>query len=101
MVNDKQQILKLIQDNKQAFRSFGANKIGLFGSFVRGDQTQSSDVDLLVEFLPGQKNYRNLLGTIDLAESLVGGAVDVLTVGSVSPYIAPYIDKEIQYVQTA
>ncbi len=99
MVNDKQQILSLIGDNKQAFSNFGASRVGLFGSFVRGDQTGISDVDLLVEFRPGQKNYRNLLGTADLAEGLVGRKVEIVTAGSISPYIAPYIEKEIEYVQ--
>lgn len=101
MADNKQQIFKLILDNKRAFRDLGANRLGLFGSFVRGEQINSSDVDLLVEFLPGQKNYRNLLGIADLAEKLIGREVEVLTPQSVSPYIAPYIEKEIEYVQTA
>lgn len=101
MVNNKQQILSLIAENKQAFRNLGASKVGLFGSFVRGDQTGRSDVDLLVEFIPGQKSYRNLLGTADLAEGLVGRRVEIVTSESVSPFIAPYIEKEIEYVQIA
>lgn len=101
MVHNKQQILNLISENKQAFRGLGASKVGLFGSFVRGDQTTGSDVDLLVDFMPGQKSYRNLLGTADLAEELVGRKVEIVTSGSVSPFIAPYIEKEVEYVQTA
>ncbi|KKS33275.1 MAG: hypothetical protein UU93_C0001G0106 [Candidatus Amesbacteria bacterium GW2011_GWA2_42_12] len=101
MADNKQQIFKLILDNKQAFRDLGANRVGLFGSFVRDEQVDNSDVDLLVEFLPGQKNYKNLLGVADLAEKLMGREVEVLTPQSVSPYIAPYIKKEIKYVQTA
>ncbi len=101
MVSNKQQILTLIADNKQAFSSFGASRVGLFGSFVRGEQTGSSDVDLLVEFAPGRKNYRNLLGTAELAEGLVGRRVEIVTVGSISPFVAPYIEKEVEYVQTA
>lgn len=101
MADNKQQIFKLILDNKQAFRDFGADKIGVFGSFVRDEQRQDSDVDLLIEFLPGQKNYKNLLGVADLAEKLMGREVEVLTSQSISPYIAPYIEREIEYVQTA
>ncbi|KKT74357.1 MAG: polymerase beta domain protein region protein [Candidatus Nomurabacteria bacterium GW2011_GWA1_46_11] len=101
MVNDRQQILNLITSNKQAFSKFGASKIGLFGSFVRGEQTAESDVDLLVEFKPGLKNYRNLLGTAELAEGLVGRKVEIVTTESISPFIAPYIEKEVEYVQIA
>lgn len=101
MVNDKTQIINMINDNKQAFSGLGANRIGLFGSFVRGGQTSSSDVDLIIEFKPGEKSYRNLLGTADLAESLVGRKVEIVTVESISPFIAPYIEKEVEYVQVA
>lgn len=101
MVNNKKQILDLIGINKRAFGNFGASRVGLFGSFVRGEQTGSSDVDLLVEFKPGQKSYRNLLGTAELAEGLVGRKVEIVTAGSVSPFIAPYIEREIEYVQVA
>lgn len=101
MVKSKQQILRIINENKQAFRDLGAKRIGLFGSVVRGDQTAGSDVDLVVEFIPGRKNYRNLLGTADLAESLVGRNVEIVTPESVSPFIAPRIQKEAEYVQIA
>jgi uncharacterized protein len=101
MVSSKQQILNLIVDNKQAFSNLGASRVGLFGSFVRGEQTGNSDVDLMIEFKPGQKNYRNLLGTADLAEGLVGRKVEIITAGSVSQFIYPYIEREIEYVEVA
>lgn len=101
MVKSKQQILGVIREHKQAFRDLGASRIGLFGSVVRGDQTAGSDIDLLVEFVPGRKNYRNLLGTADLAESLVGKKVEIVTPESVSPFIVPHIQKEAEYVQIA
>lgn len=101
MVNNKQQIMKLVIENKQAFRDLGARRVGLFSSFARGEQTNKSDVDLLVDFLPGRKSYRNLLGLADLAEKLVGRGVEVLTLQSVSPYLAAYIEKDAEYVQTA
>ena len=100
MVNSKQQIINLIVKNKQAFRSLGAKKVGLFGSFARGEQTRESDVDLLVDFLPEQKSYRNFLNVADLAERLLNRKVEVLTPQSLSPYLAPYIEKDVTYVQT-
>lgn len=98
---DKQKIIQLVVENKQAFRDLGASRVGLFGSFARGEQNKDSDVDLLVDFLPEKKSYRNLLGVADLAEKLVGREVEVVTPQSLSPYIAPYIEKDVQYVQTA
>ena len=66
MVNNKQQIVSLISGNKQAFSRFGANKIGLFGSFVRGDQTENSDVDLVIiseknKIFPQEKQFEKRL----------------------------------------
>ena len=101
MARDKQEIIKLLVGNKKLFRDLGAKRVGLLGSFARGDQTDKSDVDLLVDFLPGQKNYRNFLKLADLAEKLTGRKVEVLTPQSVSPHLAPYIEKDVEYVQTA
>lgn len=101
MVNNRQQIIKLVVENKQAFRDLGAKSVGLFGSFARSEQTNKSDVDLLVDFLPGRKSYRNFLKLADLAEKLVGREVEVLTPQSISPYMVSHIEKETEYVQTA
>jgi len=77
------------------------DKMGIFGSFVSGTQNNNSDVDLLVQFKKGQKNFRNFMGTADLTETLLGRNVDLLTPESLSPYIGPYIEKEAEYVQIA
>jgi len=75
--------------------------MGIFGSFVSGMQNNNSDVDLLVQFKKGQKNFRNFMGTADLTEALLGRNVDLLTPESLSPYIGPRIEKEVEYVQIA
>ena len=54
-VNDKKQIINLIVQNKKFISQFGAERIGLFGSFVRNEQTKESDIDLLVEFKKDKK----------------------------------------------
>ena len=47
----KDQILSFISQNKKFLReSFHITRIGLFGSYARGEQQDSSDIDLLVEF---------------------------------------------------
>jgi uncharacterized protein len=56
-MNSKEDILKFLADNKEFFKkTFGIVRIGLFGSYSRGDQTILSDVDLIVEFEPGTEN---------------------------------------------
>lgn len=98
-IANKDQIIDLLKQSSQEFGKFGVSRIGVFGSFVAGTQNAQSDVDLLVEFNKGQKNFRNFMGTASFAENLLGRKVDLLTPQSISPYIAPHIEKDIEYVQ--
>jgi predicted nucleotidyltransferase len=50
---DKQQIIKSIKSNAGDLQKLGAERLGLFGSYVRGQQTDESDIDILVELKPG------------------------------------------------
>ena len=57
----KGEILDFLASNKQYFlERFGIVKIGLFGSFVRDEQTDGSDIDLIVEF---ERNTPHLFDT--------------------------------------
>jgi uncharacterized protein len=56
-VQNKQQAFERILSHQTALRQFGAARLGLFGSFVRDEQTDESDVDFVVEFQEGKKNY--------------------------------------------
>lgn len=51
----KEAILKALEENMKEIREFGVKKLGLFGSFVRGEQKDESDIDILVEFEKGKK----------------------------------------------
>ena len=52
----------------------------LFGSVARGDDTPESDIDFLVEFVPGSSLF-DLMDLQDALQQLVGVAVDVVSVG--------------------
>lgn len=101
MVTNTNDVLDLINAKKDEIARLGITKVGLFGSFSRGDQNPESDIDLLVEFDKNKKNFRNYMNFVKLTESLFGREVEVVTPESLSPYIAPHIIKEIKYVQTA
>jgi len=81
--------------------SLGVKRLGLFGSFVRGEQHVTSDVDLLAEFEPGQKSSDHFMQLSFLLEALLGRAVELVTPEALSPHIGPYILKEIEYVSLA
>jgi uncharacterized protein len=95
----KEEILRALTENRNDIKNYGAKRIGLFGSFVRGEQKESSDIDLLVEFAERKKNYDNFIDLAFFLEALLGRKVDLMTEESLSPYIRPYILKETEYVQ--
>lgn len=77
----------------------GVQRIGVFGSFVRQTQTNQSDVDVLVEFCDGCATFDNFMDLCFLLEDGFGRKVDVLTTGSLSPFIGPHILDEVEYVR--
>lgn len=99
-VQNKAEILKLLSDNNNQLRSYGVMKVGLFGSFISDNQNEDSDVDLLVEFDPKRKIFKNFMNISKFTEELFGRNVEIVTPQSLSPYIAPSVHKEIEYVQT-
>ena len=47
---DKKTIKQRLTEQADVFSSYHISRVGLFGSFARGTQTENSDIDLLVEF---------------------------------------------------
>ena len=72
---------------------FHVKKIGLFGSFARGDEKESSDVDIMVEF--EEPTFNNFMNLAFFLEDLFGRRVELVTPDSLSPYIASYVKKEV------
>ena len=60
-VTNKDNIIKLILEEQERLVTLGVVNIGLFGSFVRGDQNASSDIDFLVEFRPEKHTFDNFM----------------------------------------
>lgn len=72
--------------------------MAVFGSTVRGDETQKSDLELLIRLKPS--NARPKLGLFKLLEieedlnKKFEREVDLVIEDSLSPYIRPYVEKE-------
>ncbi len=97
-VQTEQDLIEVIQKHQTALRQLGIKRLGLFSSFVRGEQRSDSDVDLLVEFEPALKTFRNFMKAAFLLEDETGRRIELLTPESLSPYIGPHILKEVEYV---
>jgi predicted nucleotidyltransferase len=101
MVRTKQDILNVLEKNQSRIRDLGIKRIGLFGSFVRGEQRPESDIDLLVEFRSGQKTFDNFMELSFFLEEVLQHKIELVTVESLSPYLGPYILREVEYAAFA
>jgi uncharacterized protein len=97
-VQSKTDLLALIVNHRKQLRELGVRRFGVFGSFVREQQSGDSDVDVVVEFEPGLKTFDNFINLAFYLETLFGRRVDLLTPESLSPYIGPRILAEVEYV---
>ncbi len=76
-------------------------RLALFGSVLRGEARPDSDVDILVEFLPGAKSFARFLELSDLLEDILGRPVELVTPEALSPLIGPRILSEAEDVLRA
>ena len=93
----KNDILDVIARNHHKIKALGVKKLGLFGSFVRQEQTAQSDIDILVEFEPDRKNFDNFMQLSFLLEDTLDRRVELVTPEALSRYIRPYILGEVEY----
>ena len=97
----REEIIRRLKDSEAQIRDLGVRRLALFGSFVRGDGDDESDVDLLVQFHPGQKTFDRFLELSELLESLLGRDVELVTTEALSPFIGPRILAEAEDVLRA
>lgn len=74
--------------------------LGVFGSMARGEATQDSDVDLLVEFSK-RKSLLNLVALERQIAAALGRKVDLLTEAAISPYLRDRIKRELLVIYEA
>jgi len=96
-VETKEEALALLQEHQEQLRRFGVRRCGLFGSLLREQHDLQSDIDILVEFEPGKKNFDSFMQLAFFLEGLFDRKVDLVTTESLSPYIGPHILREVEY----
>ena len=100
-VRTRSDVLERLQEAEEEIRGLGVHRLALFGSFARLEAGPESDVDLLVEFAPGQKSFDRFMRLCDLLEERLARRVEVVTTEALSPYIGPHILAEAQDVLRA
>ncbi|MEE1943617.1 nucleotidyltransferase family protein [Pedobacter sp. KR3-3] len=97
-VQNKRTLISLLKANGQKLKSYGVSTLSIFGSFVTGKFNAESDIDLLVDFVPEQKNYDNFMELSFFLEDLLGRKVEVVTPQSLNKYIGSHILKQAERV---
>lgn len=96
----KTYILNYLSDNKVFFKTkYNVIKIGIFGSYAREEQTEKSDIDIIVEF---EENVENLYDKkFELREYLISKFktnIDLCREGAIKPIFKSLILKDAIYV---
>jgi predicted nucleotidyltransferase len=94
----RQDVFKILSQHlAQLKNEYGVEKIGVFGSVVRGEQTDVSDVDILVEFSQavGMVKFLQLENNL---QDLLNTKVDLVTKPALKKHIGRRIMHEVEYV---
>lgn len=95
---EKQTILAVISGLEPEIRELGVETLSVFGSTVRDELQSDSDIDVLVRFRKGEKNYARFLALLDLLERHLERPIELVTTEALSPFIGPHILAEAQDV---
>ncbi|MBI5416485.1 nucleotidyltransferase family protein [Candidatus Poribacteria bacterium] len=89
---------KLEIENSYLKKKFYVNKIGIFGSFVKGKQKTKSDLDILIIFKKGHKDFFNYMRLKFYLEQKFGRKVDIVIKEAIKPRLKEKILNEVEYV---
>ncbi|MEM9834735.1 MAG: nucleotidyltransferase domain-containing protein [Bacteroidota bacterium] len=99
-MTSKEQILSFLQEKKSEFFSdYQLIKLVLLGSFARDEETEESDIDLIVEFEPNTENLSEKKHHIkSLVEKRFNCNVDICREKYIKSYFKSYILQSAVYV---
>ena len=79
-------------------KEFKVKSIGIFGSVARNSGTSKSDIDILVEFGKGHKDFFNYIHLKEYLEKLLKADIDLVIKEAVKPKLKEIILREVRYV---
>ena len=94
-------ILGALAEHRERIRSPGIRRIGVFGSFARGEEREESDIDILIEFEEGGRSFDTYMGLKFFLEDLFGRRVDLVDRDAIKPVLAPHILGSVRYLPEA
>ncbi len=91
------ELYEMLQQQKASIleiaQHYHAANIRVFGSVVRGEEREDSDIDLLVDFLPGS-TLLDQVGLIDALSTTLGRKVDIVSERALNKYLRQRVLQE-------
>ncbi len=91
------QILKIIHKNKKSLTQYGVKRLGLFGSYARGENTKKSDIDFVVDFK--KETFDAYMGLKIFLEDLFKKKIDLVISNSIKSDLKSGIMKDVIYAK--
>ncbi len=92
-----EEIFQKISENQDEIKSYGVKKLGIFGSVVRGDATEDSDLDFLVQL--ENETFDAYMGLIIYFEDLFKRKIDLVIQHTIKERLKDRILQEVIYVE--
>lgn len=89
-------VLAFLASQRDTLRAMGVKKLGLFGSYVRGEQTPTSDMDFL--FILEDFTWRHWMDVWNFLEAHFDCEVDLVPEEDLREELKPYVLPEVRYV---
>jgi len=98
MNSSKEAIIAFLKNQKSSFATeFSVEKLGLFGSYARGEEHKGSDIDIVVEL--GKPDLFYLIGIKQAVEDAMGVKVDVVRLrNDMNQVLKKRIERDVIYV---
>jgi len=69
-MTSKEYIISVLKSKRADLSAKGIRKVGLFGSYARNEQTEQSDIDILIDFDPEKETFDNYMAVYELFKKL-------------------------------
>ena len=91
----------ILIENIERLNSYGISRLGIFGSFLDGTQTEGSDIDILVSFNPGEKSFDNYMDLKFFLEEILKREIDLVIEEAIKEDLREAILGSVRYVKAA
>jgi predicted nucleotidyltransferase len=92
----RDEIFQRLQERQEEMRElFTVRRLGLFGSYLRGNESEKSDIDLIVEL--SEPTFDHYMDLKFYLEALFERPVDLVLSDTIKPRLKPIIQKEVAY----